>query len=270
MSKFSNYLSNSQYSNRVEVEGFVSRLGGPRFLLRPSLAANYGIVCELNDLRQLPTDFEFGRVTGYHVLKNKTSREAARGRIKADVFEPVRLPSDHLRPETSAAGIEELLWTGYVDPPQRMTRNLLHSVISAPGEVSRLGGLTVSMMPLEDRYSPNLAQLLDDLKRSIPRDLTSENRVEISVEGVGRFEIAPFPWTMVNTSDQVKSGDASRLLSRGRSRNSFEEVTIGFSASGVSPKSIGDVWIRKADFPILADSTLQRHSPPTSHDLTER
>ena len=266
ISKFNASLSRASYSNKLEIEGFVSRLGGPRFLLRPSLAANYGVICELSDLRQLPTDFEFGRVTGYRVLKNKASREAARGRVKADGFEPVRLSSHDLRPETSASAIEETIWSGYVDPPGIVTRNLLHSAVSAPGEVSRLGGLTASLMPLEERYSRNTALLLDDLKRSIPSDLTSENRVEISVEGVGRFLIAPFPWSMVNTSDYSRP-DHSRLLSRAGTKNPFEEVTVGFSASGLSPRSLSDVWIRRSDFPILADSTIKRHSAGRSPDL---
>ncbi len=266
ISKFNEHLSVSPFSNKVELEGFVSRLGGMRFLLRPSLAVDYGVVCELSDLRRLPTDFEFGRVTGYRVLRKQTALEAIRWKINAESFEPVRLPHDSLRPEATAAEIEETLWAGYVDPPQQMTRNLLHSVISAPGEISRLGGLTATMMPLEDKYSPSLGLLLDDLKRSVPGDLTSESRIQISVEDVGRFEIAPFPWSMVNTSEKTQSEYFS-LLARGSTKNLFEEVTVGFSASSASPNSLGDVWIRKSDYPMLADGAIQRHSPAASQDL---
>src|SRR5271163_740632 len=73
-----NKATSSAPSQQVEKEGFVSLVGGRKFILRPSLAVNFGLLCDANSLRSLPADYECVRVKGYRTLLNKTSRFAAK------------------------------------------------------------------------------------------------------------------------------------------------------------------------------------------------
>jgi hypothetical protein len=265
MEKFEKNLSVNLFSNVVEIYGFASRVGGATsYYIRPSLAVNYGVFCEAVDSRQLPTDFEFGRVRGYRVFRRKGGREADRWKLKDCSFEPVRIPIDNLKPESSLSDMEDSLWRGYIDPPRQIMRSALLAMTSAPAGMGRLGGLTTALMPTGEAVRGTQRVLLEDLKRAIPSDLTFESRIQISVERVGKFEIAPFPWSMKNLSSIARQ---ERLLTRAGSKGSLEEVTLGFSASSSAPSSLGEIWMKNADFPVLVDGMLKRHSPPSRRDL---
>ena len=258
-------LSASFSSNVVEIHGFASRIGGStNYYMRPSLAVDYGVFCEAVDSRQLPTDFEFGRTRGYRVLRRRGGCEADRWKLKECTFERVRLPVENLKPESSLSDLEDTLWEGYVDPPRQVARSTLLAMTSAPAGVGRLGGLTAALMPSGEAFRQAQSVLLDDLERAIPPDLTFESQIPISVEHVGRFEIAPFPWSMKNLSSVARQ---ERLLTRVGSKGSLEEVTIGFSASSATPKSLGEVWMKNTDFPVIVDRMLKRYSSPRGRDL---
>jgi len=265
MERFERSLSASHSSSIVEVHGFASRVGGPTgYYLRPSLASDYGVFCQAVDSRQLPTDFEFGRARGYRVLGRKGSREADRWRLKDCTFEPVGIPVGNLKPESTLAHLEDILWQGYVDPPRQIARSTLLAMTSAPAGTSRLGGLTAALMPTGEAVRASQGVLLDDLRKAVPSDLTFESRVRVTVERVGSFEIAPFPWSMKNLSSAARQ---ERLLSRAGRKGSLEEVTVGFSAGSSTPRSIGEVWMRNADFPMIVDGMLKRHSRPVRRSL---
>ena len=264
MERFERDLSASS-SNLVEIHGFASRIGGPtNYYMRPSLAADYGVFCEAVDPRQLPTDFEFGRTSGYRVLRKSGGREADRWKLKDCTFEQVRVPVGNLRPESTLAHLEEILWQGYVDPPRQVARSTLLAMTSAPAGMGRLGGLTAALMPTGEAVRASQGVLLDDLRRAIPPDLTFESRIRVTVERVGRFEIAPFPWSMKNLFSASRQ---ERLLTRVGRRDSLEEVTVGFSASSSAPRSLNEIWMKNADFPVIVDGMLKRHSRPVRRSL---
>jgi hypothetical protein len=223
------------------------------------------VFCEAVDPGQLPTDFEFGRVRGYRVFRRKKrGREADRWKLKDCSFERVRIPIDNLKPESSLSDMEDSLWKGYVDPPRQIMRSALLAMTSAPAGMGRLGGLTTALMPTGEAVRATQRVLLEDLKKAIPSDLTFESRIQISVERVGKFEIAPFPWSMKNLSSTARQ---ERVLARVGSKGSLEEVTLGFSASSSAPSSLGEIWMKNADFPVLVDGMLKRRSPPSRRDL---
>lgn len=265
MEKFEKSLAANSFSNVVEIYGFASRVGGStNYVLRPSMAVNYGVLCEATDSRQLPTDFEFGKTRGYRVLRKKGGREADRWRLKVSEFERVKLPIENLKSDSSQSEIEERLWEGYIDPPRQLKVNTLLAMTSSPAGLGRLGGLTATLMPTEDEIRHVQGVLLEDLKRAVPPDLTFENRIEVSVERVGRFEIAPFPWSMQNISATARQ---ETILARVANKNTLEEVTVGVSASSIAPSSLSEIWIRNADFPMLVDNTIQRYSRTPGYDL---
>jgi hypothetical protein len=264
--KFRASLSASTSPSLVEIDGFVSRVGGTRFVLRPSLAVNYGIMCEMEDARYLPTDFQFGRVKGHRVIVKTKFREASTWRLKASGFEQIRLPSEHLRPEISASDASDAILEGYVDPPMQLKRDLISTLVSSPGESRRRGGLTAALLPVQERFSTASYELLKDIRTSIPVDLTSENFVVVSIPGVGRFEISPFPWNIKSMwSSELRSESGSASSSTGGTV--FAEITLGISANSVAPKTLEEVWMRSADFPTLLESSIVRYSKPTRFDL---
>jgi len=252
----------------VEVEGFVSRVGGRKFILRPSLAVDFGILCEAEGLRSLPSDYEFVHVKGNRIVREKASRLAFADRLQVTDFESIRLPTDSLRPELPMKDAADILMSGYVDPPAQLKRNLLISLTSSPGETNRVGGLTSTLMPLEGRYSANHSGLLVDMKKSIPSDLTAENRVRIRIEGAGQFIISPFPWSVYSSSASTwDSLNDARVFSRTVDGPTLQETTIGFAASSIVPKTLDEVWIRQSDFPMLIDKEVQRYRDTTDFDL---
>ncbi|MGP8125138.1 MAG: hypothetical protein ACLQEQ_04615 [Nitrososphaerales archaeon] len=252
----------------VEVEGFVSRVGGKKFILRPSLAVNFGILCEAEALRSLPSDYEFVHVKGNRIVREKTSRLAFTDRLQVTDFERIQLPTDSLKPELPMKDAAETLMSGYVDPPAQLTRNLLISLTSSPGETNRVGGLTSTLMPLEERYSTNHSELLEDIKKSIPSDLTAENRLRIKIEGAGQFIISPFPWSVYSSSASTwDSSNDAMAFSRTVIGPTLQETTIGFVASSVVPRTLDEVWLRQSDFPMLVDKEVQRYGDTTNFDL---
>ena len=265
--KFMESKSAAKYSSTVEVDGFVSRVGGRQFILRPSLAVNIGVLCDTEGLRSLPSDYEFVHVSGNRV-EMKNSRLAYSDRLQVTDWRPVAIPADDLRPELSTKDAGEILMEGYVDPPEQLTRNLTLALTSSPGELNRVGGLTASLMPVEERYSFAHKALLDSLKRSIPPDLTADKRIRIQIEGAGSFDVSPFPWNLHNSSwdGWDPSNDAS-IFARHSSGATLQETTIGFAAKSLAPNTLDEVWIRHSDFPTLVDHEVQGSSELRSFDL---
>ena len=252
----------------VEVEGFVSRVGGRKFILRPSLAVDFGILCEGEGLRSLPSDYEFVHVKGNRIVRETLSRLAVADRLEVTDFESIRLPTDSLQPELPMKSAAEILMSGYVDPPAQLARNLLISLTSSPGETNRVGGLTSTLMPLEERYSVTHSGLFEDLKKSIPSDLTAENRLRIRIEGAGQFVISPFPWGLYNSSASAwDSLNDAKVFSRTADGPTLQEMTIGFAADSIVPRTLDEVWIRQSDFPMLIDKEVRRYGETTKFDL---
>jgi hypothetical protein len=231
ISKFRDSLSSSISPSLVEINGFVSRVGGTGFVLRPRLAVDYGIMCEMEDPRRLPTDFQFGRAKGYRIRTKANLREASRWRLRVSDFEQIRLPTDHLKPELTSAEAGSIILGGYPDPPQQLTRNLVYSLTSSPGDSTRVGRLTATLFPLQ-KFAANSHNLLQDIQKGTPTDLTSDNFVAVSIPGVGRFQISPFPWNIRSIwSAEVSIGNTPTK------RTAFIETTTGISASTVPADS---------------------------------
>ena len=263
--KFEKDRTANLHTSIVEIDGFVSRMGA-NFLLRPSLGVSYGAYCEVEDLRILPTDFQFGTVKAYRVLAGKT-RYASPWKYRVTDFRPISLPKEYLKPDASISQAEGLLWEGYDDASREMRRAILLSMTSSPWDQYRLGGLTADLLPTQSD-THRLDTLLADMKRSVPSELTSEELIQVPVPGVGNFDIAPFPWSMKNLSpNHGEWKDDKSLVERRPSKRSFQEITIGLSAKSMAPDSLEKVWVQRADFPILADDTLTRYSRPRRSSL---
>jgi hypothetical protein len=267
LEKFERSLTGSKSPSVIETDGFVTRVGGTEFILRSSLAIDSGIICEMEDPRQLPTDFEFGRIKAYRILSSTKSRRNVRGKLKVVDFEPIRLPTEHLKPSISLGDAGDILFEQYPDSPDQIKRNLVLSLTSAPGGSMRLGGLTAALLPLQEDFAGLSVDILQDLKASIPTDLTSESRVSVSIPDVGKFEISPFPWSMRNTSSAHFDSKSDSLFPQSNVRAAFDEKTIGISANNVAPKSLDELWMKSADFPVLLERSLQRYGRPLGFDL---
>ena len=148
-----NKAKSANTSQQVEIEGFVSLVGGRKFILRPSLAVNFGLLCDASSLRSLPTDYEFVRVKGHRTLLRKNLRYAAKDSLTVTDLERIRLPTDYLKPEISLRDAEDTLVQGTIDLPPQMKRSLLYSTVIPPGDIRRVGGLTTSLMPIKEDYS---------------------------------------------------------------------------------------------------------------------
>ena len=265
--KFMDARSPSRSPSTVEIDGFVSRVGGRRFILRPSLAVDYGILCEAEGLRSLPSDYEFVHVKGNRVTM-KASREAYPDRLAVSVCQPVALPVQDLRPDLSTKGAGEILMEGYVDPPEQLTRNLVLSLTSSPGELNRVGGLTAALMPVKEGFSRMHSTLLDSVKRSIPPDLTADKRIRIQIEGAGKFDVSPFPWNVYSRSwEGWNASDDAAMFSRRAEGPTLQEATIGFAAEGVAPRTLDEIWIKRSDFPTLVDQELVGGGESSGFDL---
>jgi hypothetical protein len=251
----------------VEIEGFVSRLGDRKFLLRPTLGYDDGIICDAAQLRSLPVEHGFYHVTGTRTVKSG-SRSISPNALDVTECESVRLPTDGLKPELSLKDAADSLMSPFLDAPVQLARNVLLSLTSSPGELRREGGLTAALMPMKEVYFGTNYWLLKELKRFIPRDLTGDNRVKIRVEGAGELSISPFPWTVYNTSeaawDPVRDAQVMLRASEGPT---LRETSVGFAAGSAVPKSLDDVWIRQADFPTLTDEDMMSSCRGGGFDL---
>lgn len=245
--------------SKIEIEGFVNRLAGERrkFILRPSLAATDGILCDAGGIRNLPADYELVRVGGYRTLERPKLNLASSDVIEVEDVEPTHLPTEYLKPEISLHDASEILLEGLVDPPTEVGMNILLSLTSSPKDRFRLGGLTSTLMPREENIVHSTWDFLQDLERIIPPDLTVDRKANVRIRGAGRFEINPFSWRVLETtSSEVDSRREDALLRR-PTGHSFNELTVGVSASTLAPKTLEDLWIRRADLPVMVDVPLQ-------------
>ena len=93
--------------------------------------------------------------------------------------------------------------------------------------------------------------MLEGLRKSIHRDLTSESKIRVPIEGASEFIVTPFPWNLYNTSgSQWNSTNDPRIFSRISDGFTLKETTIGFSATSTVPESLDEIWIRYAEFPM--------------------
>jgi len=247
--------------SRIEIDGFVTRLGARRFLLRPSPAdLECHIICEGEGLRRLPADFEFVRVAGYRTILKSNGRFRIGDKvIRVESYESIRLPSDFVRPEITFREAANLLVEKHVDVIKPLKESLLLSIISSPKDLFRIGGLTTSLMPLTYTLAPSLARLLSDILKTIPKDLTSDRQLQMGVSGLGRIGVSPFSWGALTTSSREASRSRhAKLFSRTVSGSGFNEVTIGISSESIAPESLDEIWIRHSDFPIIVDHASER------------
>jgi len=183
--RFNAARSANSFSRAVELEGFVSRVGGREFLLRSCLSSVDGVLCDASGVRSLPTEYEFVRVRGTRILE-KGNRYASNERLVVSEIDKVRLPDINLAPDISIRDAQSRMLEGYPDLPREIRSNLLTSIVSSPGELTRVGGLTSTLLPIDSSYADSEYRLLEDLRSSIPRDLTSKNQLTIPIAGKGR------------------------------------------------------------------------------------
>ena len=265
--KFIDAKSAAKSPTYVEIDGFVSTLGGRRFLLRPTLAVDFGILCAGKDLRKPPDDYEFVHIKGVRSKMRGASREAFPDILQVIDYHSERVPTDYLKPEMSLKDTGEILMAGYVDPPEQLVKSIAISIASSPGVMNRVGGMTTTLMPLEEKFRHSQTAFLDDLKSSVPPDLTSENRLSVVVEGAGRFVVSPFPWGIHNSSSQSWDQSDAKLYSRAITGRTLQEITLGFAADVMAPKTLDEVWMKHSDFPMMIDRTIMRHTEPVHFDL---
>src|SRR6266480_7938768 len=118
INRFNNAKSANSFSGSVELEGFVSRVGGRRFLLRPCLSSIGGILCDASGVRSLPTEYEFVRVKGTRMLEKAGSRLASREKLDVSGIDKVRLTEINLAPDISMRDAQSRLLEGYPDLPR--------------------------------------------------------------------------------------------------------------------------------------------------------
>lgn len=252
----------------VELYGFVTRIRGRKFILRPSptILDGAAIVCNADRIRSLPYDYDFVRVRGYRKVSVSEGLLKINDKMLVlDEVEPVDLPEEHLRPDISPSDAEDLLLDGYVDAPSSLKSSLLYSLVSSPKDAFRLGGLTASLMPLENDYSSSIPPLLRDIKNTIPLDITSEKTEQVGIRGLGSVDIAPFSWNIYNTSSSPDSRE-SKIVSRTPSA-SLNEITIGISANSIAPERLDELWIRRTDLPSIVDVKLECYRAVKGCDL---
>lgn len=252
----------------VEIEGFVTRIGGRRFILRPSLGIlDQFVVCEAEGIK-LPADYDFIRVTGYKKhLTTKSTIWTNEDIIIVDKVERISLPQDHLRPEISLKDAEDFLMQGYVDAITPIKSNVVLSLISSPKDRFRTGGLTSTLMPVKEPVTSSISIFLNDVKRMIPNDLASGKLEKISTKNSGKIEVIPFSWGIFNiSSSKIKTEHQRNLVSRVSSESALNEQTIGVSATSIAPKTLDDVGIKNADFPLLVDEPLERSTSVKGYD----
>ncbi len=91
MDGFIKAKSANSFSNTVELEGFVSRVGGREFLLRSCLSSVDGVLCDASGVRSLPTEYEFVRVKGTRInlpprIKEEYSHKQSSNSLCGHVF----------------------------------------------------------------------------------------------------------------------------------------------------------------------------------------
>ncbi len=254
--------------SQVEVDGFVTRVGGGRLIIRPSLATNYGVLCDATALRILPADHEFVRVKCFRKLSSRAINRFADGELQLTHYEPIRLPTEYLKPDISMNDAAEVLFNNYVDVDTVTKVDLLLSLTSSPGDHYRIGGLSSTLLPSENEYTSSLKGLLQDIKKSIPIDLTTESKVMVSLAGLAKtYEITPFLWNMYSTSVSVGAPPVDKIFARTPSQSVSQELTIGVSTNSIAPKSLEELWIRCTDFPLIIDQPIQKSGESRGIDL---
>jgi len=156
---------------------------------------------------------------------------------------------------------------GYVDADTLIKSNVLFSLISSPKYRFRTGGLTTTLMPVKEPVTNSINIFLNDVQRMIPYDLASGKPEKIITRNSGRIEVMPFSWGILNiSSSKIKTEHQMNIVSRVSSKNTLNEQTIGVSATSIAPKTLDDVWIKNADFPLLIDESLDRSTRTKGYD----
>ncbi len=251
----------------VEIDGFVTRLGDRKILLRPTpTTVDINVICEVRG--KIPTDYSFIRARGYRKLGKSRVTYHPKDRVILEEFDSPRLPRGYFKPDISLHDASDLLFGDYVDIREPLKTCLLLSVVSSPRDRFRTGGLTTSVMPSDERVGKSLPLLFGDLRRALPMDITSNAHVDVKVAGIGAVTLNPFSWSIFNTtSRELNTGEPSRMISRGTSNFLPNELTIGITGESVAPSSLEELWIRKSDFPLIIDDPLERRVQPEEVSL---
>lgn len=253
----------------VEIDGFVTRLGGRKILLRPTpTSVDVNVMCEVAGNMRIPTDYDFIHVRGYRKFaKSSRSYRFSDRVIIVEKFDSPNLPQGYLKPDISLRDAADLLVEDYVDFREPLKTCLLLSVVSSPRDRFRIGGLTTSVMPTREEMSASLPLLFEDIRNGLPRDVTSNRDVNIKVSGMGTIKLSPFSWSIFDTSSrEASTGVRAKMISRAAASFLPNELTIGISGETVAPRSLEELWIRRSDFPIILDDSLERRAQ--SHEVS--
>ncbi|GEM_PF-6438899 len=232
----------------VHLQGYVSRVGGRKFILRPGLAFSYGILCNAENCRYLPADHEFVELSGYRMLPKKGDVLAS-DEIMVENVRQSRLDVEILKQEIGMNEAADSLLGSSSDAPAQLRKDLIISLTSSPSDPFRMGGLTATLLPLEDEFVKSQINLLDYIVEMLPGDLTSKTTIEIPTRNSGKFKISPFPWdVMSGISSKLQKG-REVVLARQNGSKGLLELSIGISAETLAPKNIDEVWIKYSDLP---------------------
>ena len=257
----------------VEIDGFVTRIGGRKILLRPTPASvDINVICEVSGHTSIPTDYDFIRIRGYRKFVKGASNYRLSNQVIVEEFDSPKLPRGYLKPDISLRDAADLLVYDYVDFREPLKTCLLLSIVSSPRDRFRLGGLTTSIMPTRPEMFDSLPLLFGDIRKALPMDITSNKNVDIKVPGVGPIKLSPFSWSIYDTTTRESSNrNRIRMVSRAGASFLPNELTIGISGETVAPESLEELWIRKSDFPIIIDDPLERRaqSKEVSLDLAK-
>jgi len=253
----------------VSIDGFAMGIGNRKFLLQPSPAISEALLCDGGSLRKPPSGHQFVHVVGrMKMRKHHRYLTSIDNEIEVDEVSPITLPQDYLKPDIDLGDASGLLLEGYVDLDHSLARGLALSLTSSPLDIDRLGGLTTALLPVEEKYSLAVSELVQDIKAAVPKDLTADARLEIQVRGSARTYVPTFAWNMVGArvaSSSRKTQDA--LFNRQRTSSpDLNELTIAISSGSVAPANAEELWMVKTDLPFLVDR-LERYTSPKACDL---
>jgi len=232
----------------VNIQGYVSRVGGRKFILRPGLAFNYGVLCNAEGCRYFPADHEFVELSGYRILSKKHGLLVS-DEIMVESIKQSKLDVENLKQEISISEAATGLLGERSDVPPQLLKDLIISLTSSPSDMFRIGGLTATLLPLEERFVTPQAQLLEYVVDVLPDDLTSKTTIEVDAGSAGKFKLSPFPWDIINCIGSRIQKSREVTLSRQNGSKSLAEVSVGIAAEKLAPKSVEEVWIKYSDLP---------------------
>jgi hypothetical protein len=255
-------------SGIITLRGYVTRIGGRRFVLRPSpVVFDFAVLCDASSIRNLPADFELVEVRGRRCIpKRRIELFTKAPLIIAEDVQPSQISIDRIKPNLTVKDASDAFVQNFVDTPEEVKRSLLYSIISSPRDAYRTGGLTDTMVPLEPEYSISLRQLVSDIENYFPSDLTSSASFPLSIKGVGNITVTPFSWNLrgLSSNEIVDSETLASLISRKMPINNQNELSINIAGEVSAPRTLHELWIGRADLRMIVDNRVQRFREPQS------